>query len=55
MKDKNNIVKITKSFVDKALPQDGKDQTFYRDTLLKGFALRVTSKGVKSFDLAPIL
>lgn len=55
MKENKNVAKITKAFVDKALPQDGKDQTFYRDTLLKGFALRVTAKGVKSFVVEKIV
>lgn len=42
-------MKITKVFVDKAdIPKD-KDQIFYRDNQLKGFALRVTSNGAKSF------
>jgi integrase len=42
-------IKINKSFVDKAeLPTD-KDQVFYRDGELKGFALRVTTTGTKSF------
>ncbi len=46
--------KITKSFVDKVTPPpfkpDGKPaQKFYRDDFLKGFALRVTSAGSKSF------
>jgi len=40
-------MKITKSFVDKAeIPAD-KDQVFYRDDELKGFALRVTAGGIK--------
>ena len=40
---------LTKSFVDKAQPPSNKDQIFYRDTALKGFALRVTTNGIKSF------
>ena len=44
-------MKLTKSFIDKVqLPVD-KDQVFYRDELLKNFALRVTAKGSKSFVL----
>lgn len=42
-------MKLTKTFVDKAKPPEDKDQVFYRDEQLKGFALRVTAKGVKSF------
>lgn len=42
-------IKINKSFVDKAEVPAGKDQVFYRDSELKGFALRVTANGVKSF------
>lgn len=42
-------MKLTKKNVDDAkLPVD-KDQVFYRDEQLKGFALRVTSNGTKSF------
>jgi integrase len=43
-------MKLIKTFVEyKALAPIDKDQIFYRDDQLKGFALRVTSKGVKSF------
>lgn len=42
-------MKITKAFVDKAETPKDKDQIFYRDSQLKGFALRVTSNGAKSF------
>ncbi|KZY67174.1 integrase [Oleiphilus sp. HI0071] len=47
-------MKITKSFVDKVelppLDENGKQaQVFYRDEALRGFALRVTSGGSKSF------
>lgn len=43
-------MKITKSNVDTAaLPPAGKNQVFYRDDKLKGFALRVTASGTKSF------
>ncbi len=42
-------MKLTKKNVDDAqLPID-KDQIFYRDDQLKGFALRVTASGTKSF------
>ena len=42
-------MKLTKKFVDGAQPPADKDQVFYRDDQLKGFALRVTSSGTKSF------
>ncbi len=42
--------KITKSYVDKlSVPETG--QAFIRDTELKGFAVRITSSGTKSFIL----
>jgi hypothetical protein len=47
--ESNKVVKLTKSFIDKINPIEGKDQAFYRDDQLKGFALRVTMNGVKSF------
>lgn len=47
-------MRITKSFVDKVplpdISQDGKStQAFYRDSVIAGFGLRVTSGGAKSF------
>ncbi len=42
-------IKLTKTIVDKLEHIPGKTQTFYRDNDLKGFALRITSGGVKSF------
>lgn len=42
-------MKLTKAFVDKAELPINKDQVFYRDDQLKGFALRVTASGTKSF------
>jgi integrase len=42
-------MKLTKLLVDKATCPANKDQFFYRDRELKGFALRVTAKGIKSF------
>ncbi len=44
-----NGIKLTKSIVDKLEAIPGKTQSFYRDESLKGFALRITSNGVKSF------
>lgn len=45
----NTKIKINKTSVDKAKCPADKDQIFYRDIELKGFALRVTSTGTKSF------
>lgn len=42
-------MKLTKKIVDDAQLPIGKDQIFYRDEQLKGFALRVTASGTKSF------
>ena len=42
-------VKLDKKFVVGAKPPIDKDQIFYRDNKLNGFALRVTANGVKSF------
>jgi hypothetical protein len=55
MTTQKNMVKLTKTFVDKAAPLPNKDQTFYRDELLKGFALRVTLSGTKSFVVEKII
>lgn len=48
-------MKLTKVNVDKALPPKDSLQTFYRDDQLKGFALRVTNNGVKSFILEKLI
>src|SRR5437870_12408301 len=55
MKQTKNIVKLTKSFADKIQPTPEKDQAFYRDTELKGFALRITASGTKSFVVEKII
>lgn len=55
MKKVNTIVKLTKSFVDKEASLPSKDQVFYRDTELKGFALRITASGTKSFVVEKII
>jgi len=43
------LMKLTKTLIDKVAAPLHKDQAFYRDDQLKGFALRVTKNGVKSF------
>jgi hypothetical protein len=48
-------MKLTKSIVDKAEIPIDKDQIFYRDGELKGFALRVTSSGSKSFVVETLI
>ncbi len=42
-------MRITKTTVDKIEAPTERDQAFYRDDQLKGFAVRVTASGVKSF------
>lgn len=51
----NNIIRITKIVVDKVEPPQDKDQAFYRDDQLKGFALRITSSGAKSFVVEKLI
>ena len=48
-------MKLTKAIVDKAQPPIDKDQIFYRDEELRGFALRVTASGVKSFVVETLI
>jgi integrase len=44
-------MRLTKTAIDKLTPptDTGKRQIFYRDSELKGFAVRITNKGVKTF------
>lgn len=51
----SKIIRINKSAVDQAVAPQGKDQEFYRDDHLKGFALRVTASGVKSFVVETLI
>jgi integrase len=45
----NQTVRITKAHVDTLAPGIDKDQAFLRDSELKGFGVRVTRNGVKTF------
>src|SRR3990167_5889469 len=51
----SKIIRINKSAVDQAEAPPSKDQEFYRDDQLKGFALRVTASGVKSFVVETLI
>jgi integrase len=48
-------MKLTKSVVDKIIPLRDKAQAFYRDEQLKGFALRITASGTKSFVIEKLI
>ncbi len=52
---KTNQMRLTKSFIDKIKPPVDQQQVFYRDEQLKGFALRVTKAGAKSFVLEKLI
>lgn len=48
-------MRLTKSFVDHIEAPIDRDQAFYRDAQLKGFAVRVTASGVKSFIMEKLV
>ena len=48
-------MKLTKTVVKKLKPPVDKAQVFYRDEQLKGFALRITANGVKSFVVEKLI
>lgn len=48
-------MKITKSTIDRLQPPTDKSQAFYRDELLKGFAVRITANGIKSFVVEKLI
>lgn len=48
-------MKLTKSIIDKLTVPKDRPQIFYRDEQLKGFALRITQNGVKSFVLEKLV
>lgn len=49
MSGRRERVRLTKAVIDRAVHAGASNQTFYRDTELLGFALRVTDKGSKSY------
>lgn len=48
-------MELTQAVLAGLLPPPGKDQAFFRDDVLKGFALRVTAKGAKSFVMEKLI
>lgn len=48
-------MRLTKTAVDKIEPPKERDQAFYRDDQLKGFAIRVTANGIKSFVVEKLI
>lgn len=52
---KLTIMRLTKLSIDKIEAPQDRDQVFYRDDQLKGFALRITASGVKSFVVEKLI
>jgi hypothetical protein len=48
-------MRLTKTLVDHIEAPTDRDQSFYRDAQLKGFAVRVTANGVKSFIVEKLI
>jgi integrase len=48
-------MRLTKAAIDKIKPPVDRDQAFYRDDNLKGFALRITKSSVKSFVVEKLI
>jgi integrase len=46
---------LTKTAVDKLIPPTDSNQAFYRDDQLKGFAVRITANGIKSFIIEKLI
>lgn len=49
------LMRLTKSNVDNIEPPKDRDQVFYRDDQLKGFAVRITASGIKSFVVEKLI
>jgi integrase len=49
------LMRLTKSFIDHIEAPTDRDQAFYRDAQLKGFGVRITASGVKSFIVEKLI
>lgn len=48
-------MRLTKTVIDNIQAPQDRNQTFYRDDSLKGFAVRITSSGIKSFVIEKLI